>query len=308
MLSFQDAKNRFMRELLFRQYAPSTCRSYNEALKKLKTYLDQIEKQDLHALTPKDLFQYQRDIRSQSWAIGSQQGHFYKILSFFSYLEKQGCLLENPTKSLCAIRCVAPELPNILSVQEMTQLLSAPFDKHGLGLRDRAIIEILYSSGLRLNELVNLRIMHLDVHRGYLFVESGKGRKDRTIPVGKKATDATNDYLSKLRPKLNAQKKDPHILFLTMRGTQMESKVVRRLLGKYARLVGIERRIYPHLIRHTMASHLMNNGASMRVVQDILGHSQINTTQRYTHLNKEQLRQIYTKYHPRGEWLWIYKD
>jgi integrase/recombinase XerC len=177
-----------------------------------------------------------------------------------------------------------------------------PNQLDNLGIRDQAILEVFYSSGLRLQELVGLTLVDLDLNGGYLRV-FGKGAKERLVPIGGCASRALQKYLKEVRPELlsksNNSAQTEHV-FLNYRGTRLSGRSIQRLMDKYIKLLALNRKISPHTLRHTFATHLLENGADLRVVQELLGHVDISSTQIYTHLTKERIRAVYLKSHPRA--------
>jgi integrase/recombinase XerD len=184
-----------------------------------------------------------------------------------------------------------------LTVEEVNALLRQPDDKDLHGLRDRAMLEVLYASGLRVSELIQLRPKDLNLDDGYLICR-GKGGKERVVPLGRSAAAATKRYIEEARPQL--QKKPAEALFLTRLGDPFTRQGFWKLLREYALKAGLARKVSPHILRHSFATHLLERGADLRSVQLMLGHSQITTTQIYTHVSRERLRQVYDRYHPRA--------
>lgn len=221
------------------------------------------------------------------------------IRSFFKYLCRQGYLSTNPVLGIASPKR-EKRLPQFLYKNEIVTLLDQPNSASLLGIRDRAILEIFYSSGLRLQELVGLTMSDLDLSRGYLRV-FGKGAKERLVPLGGAAERALQFYLTEVRPRLATgnQPQSQHV-FLNYRGTRLSGRSVERMLDKYLREMAFNRKISPHSLRHTFATHLLENGADLRVVQELLGHVDISTTQIYTHLTKERVRAVYLRSHPRA--------
>src|SRR4029077_4239167 len=167
-----------------------------------------------------------------------------------------------------------------------------------LGLRDRAIIELLYASGLRISELANARLENLD-SEGRILRVVGKGNKTRLVPVGRKACEALASYLSMERPRLVKRRSGSEI-FLSERGTKLTTARIWQIVKKHARQSGLEKNIYPHLLRHSFATHLLSNGADLRIIQEMLGHADISTTQVYTHVDQQRLKAVHRKFHPRA--------
>ena len=189
-------------------------------------------------------------------------------------------------------------LPETLNEPGVRQLLESIDTLQPLGRRDRAILELLYASGLRVSELTNARLEALHLDEGVIRV-TGKGNKTRLVPVGTAARDAIRDYLDHERPLLVGRRTGSH-LFLSNRGGQLTTQRIWQIVKERARLAGIDTNVYPHLLRHSFATHLLSNGADLRVIQELLGHADIATTQIYTHVDQKRLRQVHRQFHPRG--------
>lgn len=225
------------------------------------------------------------------------------LRTFFKYLCKQGFLNENPISGVASPRR-EKRLPEFMYQEEINALLKMPDLSTELGIRDQAILELLYSSGVRLQEVVNLKLKDLDLSRGYLRV-MGKGSKERLAPLGGVAHRILLRYLKEVRPNLlkkaSSNLKFQNNVFLNYQGTGLSGRSIQRMVAKYLKkLVLLKRKITPHTFRHTFATHLLENGADLRVVQELLGHVDISTTQIYTHVTKERIRSIYLKSHPRA--------
>jgi integrase/recombinase XerC len=224
------------------------------------------------------------------------------LRSFFRYLNKEQMIPSNPAKNVSTPK-VEKTLPTTLTVDEAFRLMESPkgFSEKpsparvkNMGLRDRAILELLYSSGLRVSELVGLNTNHLDLDLGIVKV-MGKGRKERIVPVGTKAVESLKAFLDE-RGLLKGE--DP--LFINSVGGRLTTRTVGRLIKKYSKHSGIYRKVSPHSLRHTFATHLLDAGADIREIQEMLGHSSLSTTQRYTHISMGKLMEIYDKAHPRS--------
>jgi integrase/recombinase XerD len=190
------------------------------------------------------------------------------------------------------------KLPETLSAEEVDSLLDAPSRHSPQGLRDRAFLELMYSSGLRVTELCNLSLQDIDLDEGFLRVQAGKRGKDRLIPVGQKAVEAVQQYLHNGRPEL-VRSKTGSDLFLSNRGSGMSRKTVWHWIKVYAERAGIKKPVKPHLLRHSFATHLLSNGADLRAIQEMLGHSDIGTTEIYTRVDTKRLVDAHQQYHPR---------
>jgi integrase/recombinase XerD len=216
---------------------------------------------------------------------------------FFRWLASERLLPMDPAEPLLAPR---PDqaLPGTLHADEVAQLLASIDRSKPLGRRDHAILELFYASGLRLSELCGLRLEAADLDEGFLRV-TGKGGKTRVVRVGGKAREALADYLAHERPSLVRPKTSSHI-FLSVRGGPLSPDRVRQIVGIRAKQAGIEAHLHPHLLRHSFATHLLEGGADLRVIQELLGHADIATTQIYTHVDRKRLKSVHRQFHPRA--------
>jgi integrase/recombinase XerD len=218
------------------------------------------------------------------------------IKSFFRYLVAEGRVEDNPARLIETPRA-SMRLPQVLSRDEIESLLAQPDENVPRGKRDRAMLECLYATGLRVTELINLKISDINLESGYLRT-LGKGSKERMVPIGDTAMEAIKDYLSEGRPNLTKAKVSPY-LFLSSRCKPLSRQGFWKIIKKYGLRAGIKKKISPHSIRHSFATHLIGAGADLRSVQVMLGHEDISTTQIYTHISREHLKDVHEKYHPR---------
>ncbi|MDG1357372.1 MAG: tyrosine recombinase [Akkermansiaceae bacterium] len=216
---------------------------------------------------------------------------------FFRRLAALQVIDADPAEPLLPPRA-EQHLPETLNEPEVASILQAVDTDKLLGRRDLAILELFYASGLRLSELCNARLENMDLDEGFIRV-TGKGNKTRIVPVGGKAREALRNYLKNERPEL-VKSKTSSWVFLSVRGGSLSPERVRELVKQRARNAGIEKNVYPHLLRHSFATHLLQNGADLRVIQDMLGHADIATTQIYTHVDQKGLKSMHQKFHPRG--------
>ncbi|MGH9774499.1 MAG: site-specific tyrosine recombinase XerD [Candidatus Acidiferrales bacterium] len=223
--------------------------------------------------------------------------HMVSLRQFFRFLLSEGEIKEDPAQHFESPK-FRSRLPAYLSIDEVEQLLAIPDTDTILGLRDRAMIEMLYSSGLRVSELLHLKISDLNFESGVLRCV-GKGDKERLVPVGRPALEAVRNYLRSSRPELLRNRK-ADVLFLNNRGGRFARENFWRLLSRYGQRAGLRMRLSPHKLRHSFATHLLERGADLRSVQMLLGHSSITTTQIYTHVAQDRLRQVYKEHHPRA--------
>src|SRR6202048_2974423 len=216
---------------------------------------------------------------------------------FFRYLASKGVIARDPTEALPLPR-IERYLPETLNELQVEQLIEKIDTKVLHGLRDRAMIELLYASGLRISELANARLENFAAEEGILRV-TGKGNKTRLVPVGRKACEALASYVSTERPQLVKRRTGSEI-FLSERGTKLTTVRIWQIVKKHAKHSGLEANIYPHLLRHSFATHLLSNGADLGIIQDMLGHADISTTQVYTHVDQQRLKAVHRQFHPRA--------
>lgn len=214
------------------------------------------------------------------------------LRSFFKYLHREGYVKKNPARLVSSPK-MPKTLPRFLTVDEAFALMEAPEGDTYRALRDKAILELLYSSGLRVSELTALEMNDFDIKESLLRVK-GKGKKERIIPIGSKAVDALRNYL----PERVLLKRRVPALFLNNRGGRLTDRSIRRILIKYSRMVMLKSRLSPHTLRHTFATHLLHGGADLRAIQELLGHSSLSTTQKYTHVDIAHIMEVYDKAHP----------
>lgn len=218
------------------------------------------------------------------------------VRGLFKFLEGQQAIERSPTAFIETPR-LWRRLPQTLSVQEIEQLLSS-VSAEGLGLRDLAIIELLYGTGLRVSELVSLESVNLNIEAGFLRC-IGKGNKERIVPLGRRATEALLRYMNAERPRLVARHPESQTVFVNRRGQRLTRQRIWQLLRHYAKAGLIAKAIGPHTLRHSFATHLLERGADLRTVQELLGHASVSTTQRYTHVDRARLKSVHEQYHPR---------
>jgi integrase/recombinase XerD len=223
--------------------------------------------------------------------------HVVALRIFFRHLVERRGLRKDPTEFLGVPR-IETYLPETLSAPEVERLLAAAAGGTPLELRDRAIVELLYASGLRVSELCGARLENLDLEEGFIRVV-GKGDKQRLVPVGARACEALGRYLQGGRPALVAKRTGGEV-FLSVRGRKLTNQRIWQLLGDLAGRAGLERRVHPHMLRHSFATHLLEGGADLRIIQELLGHADIATTQIYTHVDSRHLHKAHRQFHPRA--------
>ncbi|MCX7984755.1 MAG: tyrosine recombinase XerC [Bacteroidetes bacterium] len=281
-----------------KNYSEHTILSYSTDLGGFLYYLQRQSISSFDRVSKTVLRNYIAELFNAGYESSSIARKIATLKSFFKYLKKQGIITINPAALLSAPRR-AKKLPAVLDEHSMMLLLQQP-DRTTLGgKRDAAILELFYSSGIRLSELIQLNVGDIDFREGVLKVY-GKGKKERIVPVGSKAIDAVCEYLShrKLESKMNLSHNDP--LFVTVHGKRLYPQAVQAIVRKYIARVSEIHKKSPHVLRHTFATHLLNRGADLRAVKELLGHESISTTQVYTHVAAEQLKQVYRKAHPKA--------
>ncbi len=275
--------------------ASNTCQSYARDLQKLLDFFEG-EKINLQKAVDKDLVKF---IHFQS-RLGLSARSLARLVStlrsYYSFLILDGVIKVNPTVNLSAPK-IWFSLPKFLSVKDVERLLQAPDEKEVKGCRDKAMLELLYATGLRVSELVSLKTNDVNLESGFLICK-GKGGKERLVPLGNSSSLAEKKYLEEARQKL--WKRETSTLFLTSRGGAFTRQGFWKMLKEYGAKAGLAQKISPHILRHSFATHLLERGADLRSVQLMLGHSQITTTQIYTHVTRKHLRKVYDKFHPRA--------
>jgi integrase/recombinase XerD len=216
---------------------------------------------------------------------------------FFRYLLREGIITEDPTVNI-AMPKIGRSLPQSLTEQDVESLLAAPKVAEPLGHRDRTMLEVLYATGVRVSELINLKLSQINLNQGVLRIV-GKGDRERLIPLGDEAQDWIREFIDGPRGEILLERQTEY-LFPTRRGDRMTRQAFWHIIKRYAKKAGVSKKLSPHTVRHAFATHLLNNGADLRVVQLLLGHSDVSTTQIYTHVARERMKELHERHHPRG--------
>jgi len=277
--------------------AKNTLDSYRRDLQKFIAFLHNQKLTDPGQVKSSEITRFIGDLKSGQSATSTISRMLASIRSFFNYLLEEGIVKTNPALELESPR-IEKKLPRVLTTDEINSLLDQPKTSECKGLRDKAMLELLYASGIRVSELIDLNLSDFDPRVGYLRCK-GKGQKERIVPIGSVAIGYVNDYMNSAREKL-CKNNGEAALFVNHHGSRMTRQGFWKLLKKYAHNSGIETEITPHTIRHSFATHLLENGADLRSVQEMLGHSDISTTQIYTQVTRKKIREIYDKAHPRA--------
>ncbi|WP_372806775.1 site-specific tyrosine recombinase XerD [Pontiella sp.] len=275
----------------------NTRKAYADDLGQFLGFLEQKGVTSLNQVSRKQVLDHLMAMKARGMSTNSISRHLVSIKVFFRYLQQEGLLDKNITDTMDSPK-LWKILPDTLSEKEVDLLLRAPDLRKPLGVRDRAILEMFYASGLRVSELANLRLADLHIDDGYIRVV-GKGRKERVIPVGRDSADMLECYLEEVRPMLCD---NPHLqnVFVSKRETALCRQRLWQIIKQYTKAAGIMKNVTPHTLRHSFASHLLHNGAPLRVIQEMLGHADIATTQIYTHVDPNRLKSIHQQFHPRA--------
>lgn len=255
----------------------------------LEDFLKSVEKTPVDRIEYIHLRRYLGELRSKKYRPRTLSRKLSAIRSFFKFLEREGHITNNPASTILSPK-LDKTLPKFLSEEEINQFIEAPDNKKRFGKRDRAILEVLYSAGVRVSELVGLNVDQVDLISSIAKVE-GKGKKERLVPLGKQAVGAIKNYL-------DDRKGNASPLFLNKNGTRLSDRAVRNIVNKYIKVACINNQISPHVLRHSFATHLLNRGADLRSVQELLGHVNLSTTQIYTHVSTDRLKKVYDQAHP----------
>ena len=287
-----------------KNYSNNTIVSYKNDLTQFFNYLKDyklLKKTNIKYINHKIMRKYIVYLKENKYSRRSISRKISSIRSFFKFIHKEGIIEVNPTLNLITPK-INKKLPYFLYLQEVNKLIEAPSQKIPFGIRDKAILEVLYGTGIRVEELVNLNIGDIDFNEKIIRV-FGKGSKERILPLSNISIRAIQEYL-KNRNLFNKSKfikmNDKDALFLNRFGGRLTARSIRRIIIKYMKIAGLNKKISPHVLRHSFATHLLGGGADLRSVQELLGHKSLSTTQIYTHITKERLKTVYKKSHPRS--------
>ena len=274
-----------------------TVRNYSTDIQGFLDFLDSSGVTSLGKVDRSIMRRYLGLLQERGIARGSISRKLSALRSFYRYLMRESLVSAEPLSSLSAPK-LEQRLPTFLTTDEVVRLVEAPDTRTPNGMRDRAILELLYAAGLRLSEIVDLNVGDVDLSNRQVRAW-GKGSKERMVLMGKPAAEALNSYVKYARPKLLKQKKTP-ALFLNRFGNRIARRRIEYIIKKYARQAGLDMRVYTHMLRHTFATHMLDGGADLRAVQELLGHARLATTQVYTHVSQNQIRRTYLAAHPRS--------
>lgn len=295
--------NIFLKEYLAvlkleKNLSDNTVSSYKNDISSLIKFLEYKNISDPAVVTHKHLGDFFKSLDEIGIASSSAARYYSSIKGFFNYLFLSSYIKENPVDKISAPK-LEKNLPGVLTISEIDKILSQPTTDDKLGIRDKAVLEVLYACGTRVSELLNLKLSDLLFNEEVIRV-FGKGSKERIIPIGSSAVKWVNVYLKSSRPLLMKKVKSENYLFLNNRGSRLSRMGIWKIVAKYVREAGIEKDVHPHTFRHSFATHLLEGGADLRAVQEMLGHADISTTQIYTHIDRDYIKQVHKDFHPRG--------
>ena len=273
----------------------NTLYAYRQDLSNFSNWLKPVNLENADRITLLDYLAYRL---KQGYSSRSTARSLSSLRAFYAYLLSKSLISDNPTAKIQSPK-LGHSLPKILSEEDVEKLINAPNTKEPLGLRDRAMLELLYACGLRISELINLDVLNLNIRQGVVKV-LGKGSKERLVPMGEPALDWISDYLTYGREQLLTDTKKSSILFLSNRGTGMTRQTFWYRIKLYANKAGVDQSLSPHTLRHAFATHLINHGADLRTVQLLLGHTSLSTTQIYTEVARHRMKELHREHHPRG--------
>jgi len=295
--------NIFLKEYLSvlkleKNLSENTIQSYRNDITCFLNFLEEDNITDPDEIKQNNIVAFFKSLKDTGLTSRSASRYHSAIKGFFKYLFVNKYIKESPIEKVSPPK-LSKNLPSVLSVNEIEMILSKPDVNDKLGLRDKATLELLYACGIRVSELINLKISSLFFSEEVIRV-FGKGSKERIVPIGSSAVKWINEYLSKSRPLLEKKMKSENYLFLNTRGTKLSRMSIWKIVDKYVKEAGIKSDVHPHTFRHSFATHLLEGGADLRAVQEMLGHSDISTTQIYTHIDREYIKQMHKDFHPRG--------
>ena len=296
--SLDQCVDRYINYLLVEKgLAQKTVEAYASDLKAYLQFLDDQHMSDIRQSDTAAILKYLIDLRKSGRIARTRARHLVTIRGFYQYLLQSRVIHQNPAK-LVDLPKSGLKLPEVLSIERVDRLLAQPDTKRPSGLRDAAMLELLYAAGLRVSELIHVEVAAVNLEAGFVRV-LGKGDKTRIVPIGRKAIERIDVYINHGR-KTMLKHHSSKFLFIARAGNPMTRQGFWKLLKRYAIKAGIKQRVTPHSLRHSFASHLLEGGANLRAVQEMLGHVDIATTQIYTHVAQKRLIEIHRKFHPRG--------
>jgi integrase/recombinase XerD len=295
--------NDFLREYLAhlkleKNLSDNTVNSYKNDISAFLSFAEENKIKDLSEIKYEHFFSFFKLLSKLGLTSKTAARYYSSLKSFFNYLLNNDYIKSNPVEKLETPK-LEKKLPQVLTINEIDKILAQPKTDDKLGLRDRAMLELFYACGTRVSELIDLKISSLFFDEEIIRV-FGKGSKERLVPIGRSAVKWIKDYLIKSRPLLENKNKSSNFVFLNNHGGKLTRMGVWKIIDRYAKEAHINKEVHPHTFRHSFATHLLEGGADLRAVQEMLGHADISTTQIYTHIDREFIKHEHKQYHPRG--------
>jgi integrase/recombinase XerD len=295
--------NIFLKEYLTvlkleKNLSQNTIESYRNDISSLLRFLEEDRIDDPSEIGYQNLINFFIALKNAGLNSRSAARYYSSLKGFFNYLAVNKYIAVNPIEKVPTPK-LSKNLPSVLSVNEVDSILSKPDTASILGLRDRAVLETFYACGIRVSELINLKLPDIFFEEEVIRV-FGKGSKERLVPIGRSAVEWINKFLVQSRPFLEKRTKSGNFLFLNNHGTKLSRMGIWKIVSRYVTEAGIQKEVHPHTFRHSFATHLLEGGADLRAVQEMLGHADISTTQIYTHIDREYIKQVHKDFHPRG--------
>lgn len=305
LLTLDLVRERYRQQLELLNYSARTLTTQATYFNRLGEFLAEVNIQDVGAMTSQTLHDFQRwlfyepTVKGVARTVASQNRVLSFIRSLFEFLHQEGLITHNPTAALKLAREPDPLPKNVLTPQEARKIVEAPDTSNAVGYRDRTLLEVLYSTGIRKAELLNLKVEDINIEEELLTVRKGKGAKDRVVPLSGVACKYLETYIKAIRPEL-LRGHATDVLFVSLRhGYTLGTHSIGHIVEKYTRQARVKKKVTPHLWRHTCATHLLKNNANLRHVQEMLGHRSLATTERYLRLTITDLKEAHRKFHPR---------
>lgn len=288
----------FKEYLKIKNYSEASIKTYWHNIINFLIWTEEVLDKRVKEITKDHIAQYHKHLTDKNYSPSSVQRNMYSLKRFFAWLEEKTYILINPMEDMVMGR-VKQSIPVVLTEKEINKILDQPNTSRMYGIRDKAILEVFYSTGIRLSELINLTIFDIDTQAGFLRVNKGKFSKDRFTPLTKAAIWWLKEYINKVRKRLTKKYPKQQTLFLSIQGNKMTPGTISALIRNYTKQAGIKKKVTAHTFRHTFATHLLENGADIFKVQKLLGHVWASTTQRYTKVHPKRIKDQHKTYHPR---------
>jgi integrase/recombinase XerD len=298
-MTFLDALTSLLGDLRLRNYSPKTIDNYGDQLRRFGEWLSAALAADLRRVSRTDIDEYQAYVRSEAIGTETKALRLRAVKRLFDYLTASGQLLVHPAEHIVELRR-KDRLPGaVLTVKQVGQLLAAPDTKRPVGIRDRALLEVLYATGVRVGELEQVHVSDVDLAAQTLTIRHGKGDRQRIVPLGQAASDWVKRYLDDVRPALCKRRPFERAHFVVVTGKPLAQPQIRAILRNYQRQCHLKKAVTPHALRHACATHLLQAGADIRLIQELLGHARLDSTAIYTRVVPLDIKTVHARYHPK---------